>query len=241
MIVGKHSWQQEEEQKGDISTALMIQEQFFISELFKDIQDAILMILHQRTLIIQSGFFQHIYHIGCAFNLHSVINSGLILGGQNSSKRQTVLFLPFDLGDRSHKDPEKIDLSVPRRAHCLHNAWKRHQDAVFWVDVNLSIRKGSTFCQTRSNAIIFQETLPAYGIPKVFRMKTGEVLNEKAKHHFDHHQRSHYVTIGRKNWARKLIDSQKKKLLDKQNSSNQPNQFRIQFMIRLPPKISLKH
>ena len=40
----------------------------------------------------QQEFFQHIYHIGCAFNLHSVINNGLIPGGQNSSKRQTVFF-----------------------------------------------------------------------------------------------------------------------------------------------------
>ena len=33
------------------STALMIQEQLFISELFKDIQDAILLILHYRTML----------------------------------------------------------------------------------------------------------------------------------------------------------------------------------------------
>ena len=46
----------------------------------------------QDNVIIQSGFFQHIYHIGCAFNLHSIINNGLIPGGQNSSKRQTVFF-----------------------------------------------------------------------------------------------------------------------------------------------------
>ena len=46
------------------------------------------------NVIIQYGFFQHIYHIGCAFNLHSIINKGLILGGLNSSKRQTVFFLP---------------------------------------------------------------------------------------------------------------------------------------------------
>ena len=39
-IVGKHAWQQEEEQKGDICIALMIQEQLFISDLFKDIQNA---------------------------------------------------------------------------------------------------------------------------------------------------------------------------------------------------------
>ena len=47
----KHVWQQEEEQKGDSSTVLMIQEQLFISELFKDIQDAILLILHCRTML----------------------------------------------------------------------------------------------------------------------------------------------------------------------------------------------
>ena len=178
-IDGKHVWQQHEEQKGDSSAVLMIQEQLFISELFKDIQDAILDPSLQDNVVIQSGFFQHIYHIGCAFNLHSIINSGLIPGGQNSSKRQTVFFLPIDPRDKRYKDPEKIDLSVQRRAQYLHNAWKRHQDAVYWVDINLAIRKGLTFYQTRSNAIIFQGILPAYCIPKAVRLKTGEVLHEK--------------------------------------------------------------
>ena len=49
-IVGKHAWLQEEEQKGEISTAPIFQEQFFISELLKDIQDAISLILHYRTM-----------------------------------------------------------------------------------------------------------------------------------------------------------------------------------------------
>ena len=35
-------------------------------------------------------FLQVHYHIGCAFNSHSIINSGLIPGDQNSSKRQRV-------------------------------------------------------------------------------------------------------------------------------------------------------
>ena len=69
-----------------------------------------------------------------------------------------------------------IDLSVPRHAQYLRKAWKRHQDAVYWVDINLAIQKGLTFYQARSNAMIFQETLPAYGIPKVVRLNTGEVL-----------------------------------------------------------------
>ena len=134
----------------------------------------------QDNVVIQRGFFHHIYNIGCAFNLHSIINNGLIPGGQNSSKRQTVFFLPIDPRDKEHKYPEQIDLNVPRRARYLHSAWKKHRDAVFWVDIDLAIRKGLTFYQTRSNAIILQETLPAYCIPKVVRLKTGEVLHEKA-------------------------------------------------------------
>ena len=130
----------------------------------------------QDNVVIQSGLFQHIYHIGCAFNLHSIINSGLIPGGQSSSKRQTVFFLPIDPMDKNHKDPDTIDLNVPRHAQYMHNAWKRHHDAVYWVDINLAIEKGLTFYQTRSNAIILQGILPAYCIPKVVRLKTGEVF-----------------------------------------------------------------
>ena len=134
----------------------------------------------QDNVVIQSGFFHHIYHIACVFNLHSIINNGLILGGPNSSKRQTVFFGPIDPRDKSHKDPEKIDLNVPRHAQYLHNARRRHQDAVYWVDINLALKKGLKFCQTRSKAIILQGILPAYCIPQVVRLKIGGVLFEKA-------------------------------------------------------------
>ena len=133
----------------------------------------------QDKVVIPSNFFQYIYHVGCAFNLHSIINSGLIPGGQNLSNRQTVFFLPVDLMDKEHKDPDVIDLSVPRRAQYMHKAWKRHQDAVYWVDINLAMRKGLKFYQTRSNVIILHETLPTYCIPKVVRMETLEVIYEK--------------------------------------------------------------
>ena len=136
--------------------------------------------LLQDHVIIQCGLFRHIYHIGCAFNLHSIINNGSVPGGQDSSRRQTVFFLPIDPRDKGHQDAEHIDFSVSRRAQYLHSAWKKHQDAVFWVDIDLAIRKGLTFYQTRSNAIILQGTLPAYCIPKVVRLKTGEVLYEKS-------------------------------------------------------------
>ena len=42
----------------------------------------------QDNVLIPGNFFEYIYHIGCAINLHSIINSGLIPGGQNF-ERQT--------------------------------------------------------------------------------------------------------------------------------------------------------
>ena len=133
----------------------------------------------QDNVVIGSGIFHYIYHVGCAFNLHSIINNGLMLGGQDLSRRQTVFFLLVDPRDENHKYPEHIDFSVPRRARYVHSTWKRHQDAVFWVDIDLGIKEGLAFYQTRSNAIILQGTLPAYCIPKVERLKTGEVLYER--------------------------------------------------------------
>ena len=134
----------------------------------------------QDNVLIGTGIFPYIYHVGCTFNLHSIINNGLVPGGQILSRRQTAFFLPIDPRDENHKDLEHIDFSVPRRAQYVHSAWKRHQDAVFWVDINLAIKEGLTFYQTRSNTIILQGTLPAYRIPKVVRLKTGEVLYEKS-------------------------------------------------------------
>ena len=95
------------------------------------------------------------------------------------SNRQTVFFLIVDPMDKNHKDLDTIDLSAPRHAQYKHKAWKKHQDTVYCVDINLAIRKGLKFYQTRSNAAILHETLPAYCIPKVVRMEIGEVTYEK--------------------------------------------------------------
>ena len=50
----------------------------------------------QDHVLIPNEFFECIYHIGCAINLHSIMNSGLIPGGQILSKRQTVFFTSVD-------------------------------------------------------------------------------------------------------------------------------------------------
>ena len=45
--------------------------------------------------------------------------------------------------------------------------------------MQLAEREGLKFYQTRSNAIIFSDTLPAYCIPKVVVMESGEIIYEK--------------------------------------------------------------
>ena len=92
---------------------------------------------------------------------------------------QTVFFLLVDPMDKEHKDPDTIDLEAPRLAQNKHKAWKKHQNTVYWVDINIALKKRLKFYQTRSNAIILHEALPAYCIPKVVRMGTGEVIHEK--------------------------------------------------------------
>ena len=109
--------------------------------------------------------------------------------------------MSIDPRDKDHQVLEHIDFLVPRRARYLHSAWKKHQDAVFWVDIDLVIKEGITFYQTRSNAIILQEIEDW----RSFCLKDHTCL-------FDHHQRSHYDTItigseGMVSWVLQLNNS----------------------------------
>ena len=133
----------------------------------------------QDNVLIPNNFFEYMYHIGCAVNLHSITNSGLIAGGHNSSRdRQTVFFTAVNPMNKNHKDPQELDLTKPRLAS-YKQEWKVHQDTVYWVDLQLAQREGLKFYQTRSNAIILYDTLPAYCISKVVVMKSEEIKNQK--------------------------------------------------------------
>ena len=181
MKSGRAQWQKAEETRKIFNVVLIHQDKiFFTSELFKVIQDAISLILHYRTLCLFRTISSSTFcHIGCAINLHSIMNSRLIPGGQNLSKRQTVFFTSVDRMNKEHTDPDTVDLKAPRLARCLQTAWKKHQNAVCWVDIKLAQKKGFEFYQTRSNAIILYNTLPAYCIPKAIKMETGEIIFEK--------------------------------------------------------------
>ena len=135
--------------------------------------------LQQDNVSIPNDFFAYIYHIGCAINLHSIMNSVLIPGGQILSKRHTVFYTSVDPMNKEHRDPDFVDLEAPRLAWYKQKTWKKHQNTVYWVDIKLAQKNGFKFYQTRSNAIILYDTLPANCIPKAIMMEIGEIIYEK--------------------------------------------------------------
>ena len=76
----------------------------------------------QDNVLIGPGIFPYIYHVGSTFNLHSIVRNGLVPGGQNLSRRQTVFFLPVDPRNESHKD-QSISTSLH---HVLHDTCTEH-------------------------------------------------------------------------------------------------------------------
>ena len=103
----------------------------------------------QDNVLIPDNFFEYIYHIGCAISLHSITNSGLIPGGQNSGRdRHTVFFAAVNPMHKNHQDRIELDLTKPRLATDKQKS-KVHQDTVYWVEFQLAQRKGLRFYQTR--------------------------------------------------------------------------------------------
>ena len=76
---------------------------------------------------------------------------------------------------KNHQDPIEVDLTKPRLAF-YKQKWKVHQYAVYWVDIQLPQRRVLKFYQTRSNAVILHDTLPAYCISKAIVMKAEEII-----------------------------------------------------------------
>ena len=121
-------WQEAEVKRKDDNIVLIRQDKkFFTFEFFKVIQDANPIDRSlQDNVLIPNNFFEYICHIGCAVNLHSITNSGLIPGGQNSSKdRQTVFFTAVNPMLKNHQDPIELDLTKPRLAS-YKQKWKVH-------------------------------------------------------------------------------------------------------------------
>ena len=87
----------------------------------------------QDKILLPDDFAEYIYHIGNAFEMHSIVQSGLIPGGRSNRKnRQSVFFTavnPIDIQPDQRK--VEYDLDKPRIAPHKHT-WRSHYNAVFW-------------------------------------------------------------------------------------------------------------
>ena len=77
MKSGRAQWQKETDPSGEILYLQALQGHSGRNPIDLTLQD---------NASIPDNFFDYIYHIGCAICLHSITNSGLIPGGQNSSR-----------------------------------------------------------------------------------------------------------------------------------------------------------
>ena len=175
---GRKPWQEEEETRKDTSIVLIRQEQFWY---FRALQGHSGRSLIDPILQDKCCYSERLLTVllSCRMCNQFTFHHQFGIDTWRSKATDRVFFLLVDPMDKNHKDPHTIDLNAPRHAQYVHKAWKKHQNTVYWVDINLALKKGLKFYQTRSNATILHETLPAYCIPKVVRMETGEVIYEK--------------------------------------------------------------
>ena len=142
--------------------------------------DIIIDLAMQDHVLISPGIFPYI--LPCRKQFQYLFTSQQRIDTWRSRIKQKTIcvLLPVDPRDENHRDPENIDYSVPRRARYVQNMWKRHQDTVFWIDIDLGIiKEGLKFYQTRSNAIILQGVLPPSCIVRAERLKGGEPLYKR--------------------------------------------------------------
>ena len=104
----------------------------------------------QDNVLIPNNFFEYICHIGCAINLHSITNSGLIPRGQNLSReRRTVFFTAVNPMHKDHKDPHELDLTNPRLAIVQAKVEKGTKIRCIGSIYSLLQRKGLKFNQNK--------------------------------------------------------------------------------------------
>ena len=123
---------------------------------------------------------EFLFHRGCSFNVTSILTSGLITGGRESKEgRQIIFFTPLNLfGDNPNEEGPSEDLSKPRKVH-YHSKWKTAQDAVYWVNLARAQDKGLRLWQTRSNAVIENNSVSADSIFQVISRRGERTLFER--------------------------------------------------------------
>ena len=116
---------------------------------------------------------EYLYHVGSSLCMHSIIPAGLIAGGKDAKEgRQTVFFKAVDpmtgSQEEEYQDVSKITKSTQQEhAESVSGCHTSDQSG---KDSRKKIRNG----QTRPNAILLDDSVPADCVEKVVNTKTKE-------------------------------------------------------------------
>ena len=97
----------------------------------------------QNNVLLPDDFAENIYHVGNAHDTHSIIQCGLIPGGESLKRdRHSVFFTVVNpMNTFQHQEEVQYDLDKPRIA-VYKNTWKTHQNSVYGCNFRVTQRKG---------------------------------------------------------------------------------------------------
>ena len=134
----------------------------------------------QDNVILPYDISDHIYHVGSSHGpaLHHPPRVGC--QWKRCQKGQTDKYSLQRLIPCLHiyRSKRNNDLNKPRIA-IYKQYWEVLQNTLYWVNLRVAQKQGWTFYETRSNAIILHDPLPASCIERVVVMSSEEVLNSK--------------------------------------------------------------
>ena len=142
----------------------------------------LLSIVYCKTMnvLLPMNSTKYVYHVGHGNDLRSIVRNGLILGRfSTKTGRYAVFFTVVDPMDDKRGFRETFcDLSQARIA-TYRNTWRHLRNTVYWCNLLPAQERGLRFYQTRSDAVLLYDTLPAEYIEKAICMKTGEQLYQR--------------------------------------------------------------
>ena len=232
MKSGRVQCQKAEKTWKDFNIVLILQEQFCTTELFKVIQDAILLILRYRTM---SWFWTVSSSTFITLDVRSIYIPSSIQDWYREVKiwakdRQYSFCLWFLWA----KNTRILTRSTENTTSCLVQALKHGRNIKTRCTGSTSIllkRKDWSSIRHDRTLSFFTKHSQLIVFRKLFGWKLKKSYTKKCMRHLDLLRRFPWNMIGWRNWVQKLLDDQKEKWLDKQQVPNQPNQSQIQITI----------
>ena len=207
---GRAAWQEEDTRNISV-VCWFFRSNSCTSEIFKDIQDAVSLILLYRTMSSVRATSSNALIMSDVQSIHipsSIWDWYLEVKIWATDRQYSFcLWIPCT---KTIRILDTIDLNAPRHAQYMHKAQKKQKNTVYWVDINLALKErieGLSDAIERHHALRYT---PSLLYPKVIlRRKLEKSFTKKFLNHLDRLRRFPWEMIGWRKWAQKLLDKQK--------------------------------